>query len=111
MIDDAESEEDLMLLVHVVRAFLRGDYTVSEDLSSIVTTLLGTCYVLNSVRGAIQLTLRIKGGVLGLGSYKSRHVSKINQIWDRFGDLVKCLLHCTPGWPTSCGTTRSCPTF
>ena len=54
MIDDAESEEDLMLVVDIVRAFLRGDYTVSEDLSSIVTTLLGTCYVLNSVRGAIQ---------------------------------------------------------
>ena len=54
MIDDAESEEDLMLVVDVVRAFLRGNYTVSQDLSSIVTTLLGTCYVLNNVRGAIQ---------------------------------------------------------
>ena len=54
MIDDAESEEDLMLVVEVLRTFLKGAYTMTEDLSSIVTTLLGTCYVLNSVRGAIH---------------------------------------------------------
>ena len=55
MIDDADSEEDLMLVVNVLRTFLKSNYAMTEDFSSCVTTLLGTCYVLNSVRVANEL--------------------------------------------------------
>ena len=55
MIDDADSEEDLMLVVNVLRTFLKSNYAMTEDFSSCVTTLFGTCYVLNSVRVANEL--------------------------------------------------------
>ena len=55
MIDDADSEEDLLLVVNVLRTFLKSNYTMTEDFSTCVTAVLGSCYVLDSVRVANEL--------------------------------------------------------
>ena len=55
MLDDAENDEDLLLVINILKTFLKSDNIISPDFSTIVTTTLGSCLVLNSVKAANEL--------------------------------------------------------
>ena len=46
---EADSEDDLRLLINVARAFAESGRPLSEDFPKIVRRALGACYMLNSV--------------------------------------------------------------
>ena len=55
MADDAETEDDLLLVVNVLRNFLKSSCAISQDFSQIVTRMLDVCFVLNSVKAANEM--------------------------------------------------------